>query len=153
MKGYLGREDLNRRALVAGWYNTGDLGRADADGFITLTGRLARFAKIGGEMIPLERIEEEMHKVLDTTDRVVAVVAVPDKKRGERLVVLYLPQPGLNIGTVLKRLREAGLSNLWIPDERDCFPIPEFPVLGSGKLDLQRIKDIALERLSGHERN
>jgi acyl-[acyl-carrier-protein]-phospholipid O-acyltransferase/long-chain-fatty-acid--[acyl-carrier-protein] ligase len=153
MKGYLGREDLTRQKVRSGWYDTGDMGRIDPDGFITLTGRLARFAKIAGEMVPLELIEEEMHKILGSSERVVAVVAVPDKKRGERLVVLYLPLPGMSIQTLLKHLGERGLPNLWIPDERDCFPVPEFPVLGSGKLDLQRLKDLALERLSGHERN
>jgi acyl-[acyl-carrier-protein]-phospholipid O-acyltransferase/long-chain-fatty-acid--[acyl-carrier-protein] ligase len=153
MKGYLGREDLTCKALVAGWYNTGDIGRIDADGFITLTGRLARFAKIGGEMIPLERLEEEMHKLLGSTDRVVAVVGVPDKRRGERLVVLYLPVPGVSIPSLLQRLGETGLPNLWIPDARDGFVIPEFPTLGSGKLDLQRLRDIAVEQTSGHERN
>jgi acyl-[acyl-carrier-protein]-phospholipid O-acyltransferase/long-chain-fatty-acid--[acyl-carrier-protein] ligase len=148
MKGYLGREDLNRKALLAGWYNTGDMGRMDAAGFITLTGRLARFAKIAGEMVPLELIEEEMHKALGTNERVVAVVAVPDKKRGERLVVLHLPLPGMSLQTLLKRLSERGLPNLWVPDERDSFAVTELPLLGSGKLDLRRLKDMALERLS-----
>jgi acyl-[acyl-carrier-protein]-phospholipid O-acyltransferase/long-chain-fatty-acid--[acyl-carrier-protein] ligase len=152
MKGYLGREDLTRKVLLAGWYNTGDLGRLDTDGFITLTGRLARFAKIGGEMIPLERLEEEMHKVLGTNDRIVAVTAVPDKKRGERLVVLYLPMAGVSMGAILKRLGESGLPNLWLPDERDSFAVPELPVLGSGKLDLQKVKDLAVERLAGQDK-
>jgi acyl-[acyl-carrier-protein]-phospholipid O-acyltransferase/long-chain-fatty-acid--[acyl-carrier-protein] ligase len=145
MKGYLGREDLNRKALQAGWYVTGDIGKLDADGFITLTGRQARFAKIGGEMVPLELLEEEIHKALGTSDRVVALVAVPDKKRGERIVLMYLPLPGVSIPAVLKKLGEAGLPNLWIPDVRDCYAVPEFPVTGSGKLDLKRLKDLALE--------
>src|SRR5207248_3842424 len=90
MRGYLGRPDLTERVVRGGWYVTGDMGRVDEDGFVTLTGRLARFAKVGGEMVPLEKVEEELHEVLGTSDRVCAVTCVPDESRGERLVVLYL---------------------------------------------------------------
>src|SRR5262249_23083588 len=113
MKGYLGREDLTRKSLVEDWYVTGDLAKIDTDGFITLTGRLQRFAKIAGEMVPLERVEEEMHKILGTGARVLAVTAVPDPKRGERIVVLNLPLPGMSVQQLLERLGERGLPNLW----------------------------------------
>ncbi len=149
MKGYLGREDLNCKAMYAGWYITGDMGRMDTDGFVTLTGRLSRFAKIGGEMVPLELIEEHLHKILGTADRVLAVTAVPDPKRGERLVVLYLPLPGMSLRQLLDQLRDVGLPNLWQPDERDFVAVPELPVLGTGKLDLQGIRRLALERAGG----
>ena len=131
--------------MRAGWYDTGDIGRIDHDGFITLTGRLARFAKIGGEMVPLELLEEELHKIIGTTDRILAVAAVPDKKRGERLIVQYVPLPGFSIAQVLDQLSQRGLPNLWIPDERDCYAVPELPALGSGKLDLQRLNELANE--------
>lgn len=146
MRGYLGRDDLTRKKLIAGWYVTGDIARLDADGFITLTGRIERFAKIGGEMIPLELIEEELHKILGSADRVLAVAAVPDPKRGERLIVLHLPLNDISLGDLFRKLSERGLPNLWIPGERDAFPVSEFPVLGSGKLDLAKIKSLALER-------
>lgn len=146
MRGYLGREDLNRKKLFEGWYSTGDMARVDADGFITLTGRMEQFAKIAGEMIPLETIDDAMHKVIGSTERILAIAHVPDPKRGERLIVLYMPVPGMNLRDVLKKLPERGIPNLWIPDERDCYAIPELPVLGSGKLDLKRLRDIALER-------
>jgi acyl-[acyl-carrier-protein]-phospholipid O-acyltransferase/long-chain-fatty-acid--[acyl-carrier-protein] ligase len=148
MLGYLGREDLTRAKVRDGWYDTGDVGKIDADGFITLTGRLQRIAKIAGEMIPLELLEEEMHKALGTADRVFAVTAVPDKKRGERIVVLYVHHDGLHLPTHFKRLTERGLPNLWIPDERDCFQIPELPMLGSGKLDLKRLNEMAVGQIS-----
>jgi acyl-[acyl-carrier-protein]-phospholipid O-acyltransferase/long-chain-fatty-acid--[acyl-carrier-protein] ligase len=151
MKGYLSREDLTRKALLAGWYNTGDLGRMDEGGFITITGRMARFAKIAGEMVPLERVEEDLHKLLGTNDRVLVVTSVPDKKRGERLVLLYLPLPGISIGPLLKRLHESGLTNLWIPHEHDCHAVPELPTLGSGKLDLKQVKAMAEEFASRHQ--
>ena len=88
MRGYLGRDDLTKTKVRDGWYDTGDIGKMDVDGFITLTGRIQRIAKIAGEMVPLELLEDEMHKALGTADRVFAVTAVPDKKRGERIVVL-----------------------------------------------------------------
>lgn len=146
MRGYLGRDDLNRKKLIDGWYVTGDIARVDSDGFITLTGRIERFAKIGGEMIPLEHIEEELHKVLGSAERMLAVAAVPDAKRGERLIVLHVPLPGTSLGDLLRKLGERGLPNLWIPDERDCYVVSEFPVLGSGKLDLGKLKAMALEQ-------
>jgi acyl-[acyl-carrier-protein]-phospholipid O-acyltransferase/long-chain-fatty-acid--[acyl-carrier-protein] ligase len=147
MEGYLGREDLTKARIRDGWYDTGDIGKKDEDGFITLTGRIQRIAKIAGEMVPLELIEEEMHKVLGTAERVFAVTAVPDKKRGERIVVLYVDHPGLDLGTVLRELPGRGMPNLWVPDERDCFRVDEPPILGSGKLDLKRLKEMAAERI------
>src|SRR5262249_4573282 len=68
MQGYLHRPELTGSVLRDGWYVTGDMGRLDADGFTTLTGRLSRFAKIGGEMVPLEKVEEELHEALETTE-------------------------------------------------------------------------------------
>ena len=143
MKGYLDRADLTRLKVRDGWYDTGDIAKLDQDGFITLTGRLQRIAKIGGEMVPLELLEEDLHRIVGTADRMFAVTAVPDRKRGERIVVLYLSSSKIDLASVLKQLGERGHPNLWIPDERDCYAIPELPMLGSGKLDLQKLKEMA----------
>jgi acyl-[acyl-carrier-protein]-phospholipid O-acyltransferase/long-chain-fatty-acid--[acyl-carrier-protein] ligase len=148
MQGYLNRPELTEKAIRNGWYVTGDIACIDEDGFLTITGRLSRFAKVGGEMVPLERIEDELQTILGTNDRAVAVAAVPDEKRGERLVVLHLPLDGLKVKDLCDKLGERGLPNLWVPGERDFFQIAELPVLGSGKIDLKRLKDIALERAS-----
>jgi acyl-[acyl-carrier-protein]-phospholipid O-acyltransferase/long-chain-fatty-acid--[acyl-carrier-protein] ligase len=145
MKGYLGREDLTQEVIRDGWYITGDMGFIDEDGFITITGRLSRFAKIGGEMVPLERIEEELQGILATNDRVCAVTCVPDEKRGERLAVLLTPHVNLDPHSLKERLSQRGLPNLWIPDERDYFKVPELPILGSGKVNLLKLKSLALE--------
>lgn len=145
MPGYLGRPDLTAKAIQGGWYTTGDMGRIDDDGFLMITGRLSRFAKIGGEMVPLEKVEEDMHAVLGTNDRVLAVTAVPDEKRGERLVVLHLPTLAKKPRELAQGLGERGLPNLWVPGERDYYEVKELPVLGSGKLDLRKVKDLALE--------
>jgi acyl-[acyl-carrier-protein]-phospholipid O-acyltransferase/long-chain-fatty-acid--[acyl-carrier-protein] ligase len=153
MRGYLGRDDLTRAKVRDGWYDTGDVGKMDPDGFITLTGRLQRIAKIAGEMVPLELLEDEMHKALGVADRIFAVTAVPDKKRGERIVVLHVKHAELDLPKVLKQLGERGLPNLWIPAERDCFVVPEIPILGSGKLDLQRLKELAVACSDGREQH
>ncbi len=68
MKGYLGKPELTGQVVRDGWYVTGDMAKIDDDGFITLTGRLSRFAKIGGEMAPLEKIEEILNETLGTTE-------------------------------------------------------------------------------------
>jgi len=149
MRGYLHRSDLTARAIRDGWYITGDIGFVDADGFATLTGRLSRFAKIGGEMVPLERLQEELHEVIDASDRVCAVTCVPDEARGERLIVLYLqeqlPNNGFDIRGWCRRLSARGLPMLWVPSHTDFHAVAELPVLGSGKLDLRRLKELALE--------
>jgi acyl-[acyl-carrier-protein]-phospholipid O-acyltransferase/long-chain-fatty-acid--[acyl-carrier-protein] ligase len=144
MRGYLHRPDLTARVVREGWYVTGDMARIDDDGYVTLTGRLSRFAKCGGEMVPLEKIEELLHEILDTSERVCAVTCVPDESRGERIVVLYTPQVGELHGWY-QQLCGRGLPNLWMPAERDFFRVAELPVLGSGKLNLQRVKEMALE--------
>ena len=69
----------------------------DEDGFITITGREERFAKVGGEMVPLEKVEEEIHAVLKSNDRLVAVTAIPDARKGERVIVLHLPIENVNV--------------------------------------------------------
>ncbi len=145
MKGYLNKPELTKQAIRDGWYVTGDIARLDEDGFITITGRVSRFAKVGGEMVPLEKIENELHDILGTSERVCAVAAVPDEKRGERLVVLHLNHNTLDVGKLCEQLAGKGLPNLWVPGERDFFAVSELPLLGSGKLDLQRLKQMAIE--------
>ncbi|MGH7223885.1 MAG: AMP-binding protein, partial [Gemmataceae bacterium] len=145
MEGYLGRPEQTRDAISDSWYVTGDMASLDEDGFITLTGRLSRFAKCGGEMVPLEKIEEILHDILGTSERVCVVTCVPDESRGERVVVLYLRQDGLEVRPWCQQMSSRGLPNLWVPSERDFHAVPELPVLGSGKLHLQRVKEMAVE--------
>ncbi len=149
MLGYLHQPEKTKTAVQDGWYSTGDVGLVRPDGFIQITGRVSRFAKIAGEMVPLERLEEELHDLHGGGDRVLAVAAVPDEKRGERLVVLVLPEVADTIGQLLARLPARDLPNLWIPDARDCYEVKELPVLGSGKLDLKRVGEVAKELADG----
>jgi acyl-[acyl-carrier-protein]-phospholipid O-acyltransferase/long-chain-fatty-acid--[acyl-carrier-protein] ligase len=145
MQGYLGRDDLTRRKIVDGWYVTGDLAYIDADGFITLTGREERFAKVGGEMVPLEKVEEELHEILKTNERTLVVTAIPDERKGERLIVLHLPLNGASPQQLWQQLSNRGLPNLYVPGPRDFFQVPELPILGTGKLDIKGCKEKALE--------
>jgi acyl-[acyl-carrier-protein]-phospholipid O-acyltransferase/long-chain-fatty-acid--[acyl-carrier-protein] ligase len=149
MRGYLHQPEKTADAVRNGWYNTGDVGLVEPDGFIRITGRVSRFAKIAGEMVPLERLDDEMQEILATGgDRMLAVAAVPDEKRGERLVVLYLSEIEARVCDLLAALPKRGIPNLWVPDRRDCYPVETMPVLGSGKLDLKKLGDVARE-LSG----
>src|SRR5262245_46169399 len=147
MAGYLGKPEQTREAVLDGWYVTGDIGKYDEDGFLTITDRLSRFSKIGGEMVPHQKIEDELHEIAHRTERTFVVTAVPDAAKGERLVVLHLAlNGGLDARRLWAELSGRGLPNLWVPRERDFFQVAELPVLGSGKLDLKRVKELALER-------
>jgi acyl-[acyl-carrier-protein]-phospholipid O-acyltransferase/long-chain-fatty-acid--[acyl-carrier-protein] ligase len=143
MLGYLNKPEQTAKVVRDGWYCTGDLGLIEPDGFIRITGRLSRFAKIAGEMVPLEKIEEEMQELYGTAERLVAVAAVPDEKRGERLIVLFNNDAEAKLEEVLAGLPGRGLPNLWVPDRRDCYKVESFPVLGSGKTDLRGVNDLA----------
>ena len=89
MQGYLGKPEKTAEALQDGWYVTGDIATEDEDGFLTITDRLSRFSKIGGEMVPHIKVEEQLHEIAGATEQKFVVTAVPDGKKGERLVVLH----------------------------------------------------------------
>lgn len=144
MLGYWKQPEKTADAIRDGWYISGDVGLVQEDGFIRITGRVSRFAKIAGEMVPLERLDDELHDVLGKhDDRVLVVAAVPDEKRGERVVVLHQAGLEAELSCAFAKLRDRGLPNLWIPDTRDCFIVESFPVLGSGKLDLKAVGELA----------
>ena len=147
MQGYLHQPELTAKVIRDGWYETGDVAKLDADGYIHITGRQSRFSKIGGEMIPHIQIEETIHHILGLGEdgKVPAVVtAVPDAKKGERLVVLHT---GLSIplDELLKRLSAEGLPNIYIPSPDSFLEVKEIPVLGTGKLDLKGMQQVALD--------
>jgi acyl-[acyl-carrier-protein]-phospholipid O-acyltransferase/long-chain-fatty-acid--[acyl-carrier-protein] ligase len=144
MLGYLGKPEKTAEVLQEGWYMTGDIATEDEDGFLTITDRLSRFSKIGGEMVPHIKIEEQLHHIAGVTEQKFVVTAVPDGKKGERLVVLHLLKEE-ELRVVLEKLPEAGLPNLWTPRPNQFFMVEELPHLGTGKLDLRRIRELALE--------
>jgi acyl-[acyl-carrier-protein]-phospholipid O-acyltransferase/long-chain-fatty-acid--[acyl-carrier-protein] ligase len=145
MQGYLNRPDLTAQVLRDGWYVTGDLGHMDADGFLTITGRLSRFSKIGGEMVPHERVESAILEAAEDDHTHVAVTALPDLKRGERLVVLYT-EMGLPPDEIFRKLTASNLPRLWLPSADDFVQVDSIPLLATGKVDLRQVRRIAEER-------
>jgi acyl-[acyl-carrier-protein]-phospholipid O-acyltransferase / long-chain-fatty-acid--[acyl-carrier-protein] ligase len=145
MLGYLGRADKTAEAIRDGWYVTGDIGVMDDDGFIRITDRMSRFSKIGGEMVPHGAVEDELQSRLGQTG-VVAVTAVPDEKKGEKLVVIYA-RDATDAETLQRHMAESAIPNLWKPG-RDCYvEVESLPILGTGKLDLKGLKEIAMAML------
>jgi acyl-[acyl-carrier-protein]-phospholipid O-acyltransferase/long-chain-fatty-acid--[acyl-carrier-protein] ligase len=145
MKGYLGKPEKTAEVLQDGWYSTGDIAAEDEDGFLTITDRLSRFSKIGGEMVPHIKIEEKLHELAETTEKTFVVTGVPDEKKGERLVVLHTLSPE-EVKPVIEKLTNSDLPNLWIPRANQFFQIEGLPHLGTGKLDLRRVHEIAKEK-------
>ncbi len=155
MKGYWGREDLTSEVIQDGWYRTGDVAVIDHDGFIQITGRESRFSKIGGEMVPHLHIEAILNEILSEFTAppedsegpggpMVAVTAVPDAKKGERLVVVHTELPK-SPQELCRALADRGLPNLYVPSPDSFHQVPTMPVLGTGKLDLRALKQVALE--------
>jgi acyl-[acyl-carrier-protein]-phospholipid O-acyltransferase/long-chain-fatty-acid--[acyl-carrier-protein] ligase len=147
MKGYWGRDDLTAQAMHDGWYVTGDLAILDDDGFLTITDRLSRFSKIGGEMVPHGKVEEALHQAAGLDTQAFAVTGIPDDRKGEQLAVLHMLDEALIPG-ILGKLASEGLPNLFIPPRGNFIKVDVLPLLGSGKMDLRSLKRIAMERLS-----
>ena len=139
---YLSDPHRTREALVDGWCRTGDLARMDENGFLYLAGRLSRFSKMGGEMVPHGTIEQAILKVLNlegASEIVLAVSSQVDSQKGEQLVVLHTID--LDSEIVKKGLVASGLPNLWVP--KLFKKVPKMPILGTGKLDLNTLKQLA----------
>ncbi|MEE8111668.1 MAG: AMP-binding protein, partial [Acidobacteriota bacterium] len=144
MRGYLGRDDLTREVLRDGWYVTGDIALLDGDGFLKITDRLSRFSKIGGEMVPLGKVEEALQEAAGVDFQVFAVTAIPDERKGERLVVLHTVDAN-RIPDILEKMSASGLPNIFIPRRNHFVRVEKIPVLGTGKLDLRELKRMALK--------
>jgi acyl-[acyl-carrier-protein]-phospholipid O-acyltransferase/long-chain-fatty-acid--[acyl-carrier-protein] ligase len=144
-EGYLDAPEQTAEVLRDGWFKTGDIGRFDEDGFLYIEGRLSRFSKIGGEMVPHETIEQKIVSVLplrEHSERVIAIVGVADAAKGEALVLLS--SIDLDLPSVRAALSEIGVPNLWIP--KTVRRVEAIPVLASGKLDLGGCKALAAEK-------
>jgi acyl-[acyl-carrier-protein]-phospholipid O-acyltransferase / long-chain-fatty-acid--[acyl-carrier-protein] ligase len=142
MQGYLGRPEKTAEVLKDGWYNTGDIAVLDEDGFIRITDRLSRFSKIGGEMVPHIRVEDKLHEVSGSTEQIFAVTGIPDEKKGERLFVLYTLGDD-KMKDCLEKLAASDLPALWKPKADQFARVEALPYLGTGKLDLRKIKEMA----------
>jgi acyl-[acyl-carrier-protein]-phospholipid O-acyltransferase/long-chain-fatty-acid--[acyl-carrier-protein] ligase len=145
MVGYLNRPEKTAEVLKDGWYNTGDIATLDEDGFLRITDRLSRFSKIGGEMVPHIKVEEELHDLLEADGQVLAVTAIPDEKKGERLVVVHTLKEDA-LPELLARLAKSELPALWKPKPDQFVYVEKLPYLGTGKLDLRRLRELAQEK-------
>lgn len=146
-EGYLKNPKKTEEVIKNEWFRTGDIGRLDTDGFLYIEGRISRFSKIGGEMVPHETVEETVTKTLGLEHEVtrrIAVVGVPDQEKGEALVLLSAVSGG-NVQQEILDLRykllDRGMPPLWIP--KKMVRVPEIPVLASGKLDVKACERLA----------
>jgi acyl-[acyl-carrier-protein]-phospholipid O-acyltransferase/long-chain-fatty-acid--[acyl-carrier-protein] ligase len=144
-EGYLHDPKRTAEILRDGWLKTGDIGRFDEDGFLYIEGRLSRFSKIGGEMVPHEAIEQKIIDLLELSgrdERPLAIVGVQDEAKGEALVLLSAVD--IDLAELRKKLQEAGVPNLWIP--KHVQRVEAIPVLASGKLDLKKCNELVAEK-------
>ena len=149
MLGYLNQAERTAEAMHEGWYVTGDIGALDDEGFLRITDRLARFSKIGGEMVPHLKVEESIYAIIgrEGGDFRCAVTGIPDDHRGERLVALYT-RPDMTAAELWQRLSETDLPKLWLPKRENFYFVDALPTLGTGKLDLVGVKARA-QQLAG----
>src|SRR3989440_6124918 len=141
-EGYLHDEKRTAEVLRDDWFKTGDIGRFDEDGFLYIEGRLSRFSKIGGEMVPHEAIEQKIIELLGFSgkdERIIAIVGIQDESKGEALVLLA--SVDVDLAQLRDKLRDAGVPNLWIP--KQISRGDSVPLLASGKLDLKRCQEVA----------
>jgi acyl-[acyl-carrier-protein]-phospholipid O-acyltransferase / long-chain-fatty-acid--[acyl-carrier-protein] ligase len=148
MKGYLKNPEKTEQALIRdpeiNWYITGDKGKLDEDGFLTIVDRYSRFAKIGGEMISLTATEQVIIDHLSGESPIdLVVVALADERKGETLILLYQAQ--MTPEELLAKLRGGKIPPLMIPDQ--AFRVSELPKLGSGKSDFGAAKQLAHQLL------
>jgi acyl-[acyl-carrier-protein]-phospholipid O-acyltransferase/long-chain-fatty-acid--[acyl-carrier-protein] ligase len=147
MLGYLRAESPGvLQAPPGGWYDTGDIVTIDQDGFVTIKGRAKRFAKIGGEMVSLAAAEALANAVWK--DSAHAVIAVPDARKGEKLL-LVTTQADAEARALLATSRERGLAEIQVP--RDVMIVDKIPVLGTGKIDYPAVQRLVETRSARSE--
>ncbi len=132
--------------LGQGWYDTGDIVTIDDDGFIRIQGRAKRFAKIGGEMVSLTAVEELVARTWP--DHAHAVVALPDKAKGEQLILLTERQDAER-GALLAAAKAAGIAEINVP--KKIVSVRQLPLLGTGKIDYPAVKTMAEEQFVDEE--
>ncbi|MBK1718859.1 acyl-[ACP]--phospholipid O-acyltransferase [Thiocystis violacea] len=144
MKGYLKAPGKTAEAIVeldgTRWYKTGDKGHLDTDGFLSIVDRYSRFAKLGGEMISLGAVEEQVRRALGRADLEVAAVNLPDERKGERILLLVVEE--IDADALRRKLLDAGVNPLGIPSQ--VVRVEAIPKLGSGKTDFGAVRRLAL---------
>ncbi|QSH40780.1 AMP-binding protein [Lentisphaerota bacterium ZTH] len=141
MQGYLNEPEKTAEVMHGDFYITGDIAQMNESGYITITGRLSRFSKIAGEMVPHELVEKEINELLLSEERCIAVCGMEDARKGEKLMVFYSNME-LDAQEIVQELRSKGLPNLWIPRAENFIFMEKIPMLGSGKLDLAALQKV-----------
>ncbi|MCU0455842.1 MAG: AMP-binding protein [Bacteroidales bacterium] len=141
MKGYYDDPELTAEVLTNGWYDTGDMGYFDEEGYLWHAGRFKRFAKVGGEMVSLVRVENVLEKILPEGVSC-CVVEVPDESRGSYIVAAVSGE--VNKTHILRTLMEE-LPQIALP--REFIFIKDLPMMGSGKIDFRTVTAMVREKL------
>ena len=140
MLGYLNDPDKTEKVFYNEWYITGDIAEVDEDGYIFITGRLSRFSKIGGEMVPHEMVESAINEIVRPDKRSIVVAGCSDARKGEKLVVVYTDK-NLVPAEITAELRKKGkMPSLWIPKPDNFIFMEEIPALGSGKVNFPALQ-------------
>ena len=141
-KGYWNDKEETSEVLDSeGWYKSGDLGRIDEDGFLWIEGRVSRFSKIGGEMVPHQKVEEAIHKILGLCpdeDLQIVISARENVQKGEELILVTTLD--VNLQDLKKALRREGLPNLWLPQKIKL--LESIPLLPTGKVNWQEVRSL-----------
>ena len=147
MTGYFNDEKRTQQTILESngirWYRTGDKGKIDEDGYLTIVDRYSRFAKIGGEMISLGAVEETILQIIDDKDIEVVAVALPDIKKGEKIVLISTGN--LSLSTLKQKLIDGKLSPLMLP--ANYIEAGTIPKLGTGKNDFNQAKKLAFDMI------
>jgi acyl-[acyl-carrier-protein]-phospholipid O-acyltransferase/long-chain-fatty-acid--[acyl-carrier-protein] ligase len=148
MKGYLNPEANAAFQALGGWYDTGDIAHVDEDRYVTLLGRLKRFAKISGEMVSLAAVEEALAGAFPQYGQrcTVAVLSQPDADKGERLVAVA-NDARLTVDDMRQALLLRGLPALCVP--REVVYLRELPLLGTGKVNYRELQNWLAARKQG----
>ncbi len=144
MKGYLSAPEKTAQAIAVidgqRWYKTGDKGHVDEDGFLTIVDRYSRFAKLGGEMVSLASVEQQVRQILNQPELELVAVNLPDDKKGEKIVLLMAGT--YDEAQIKRQLIDGGMNPLMIPST--IRSLTEIPKLGSGKTDFGNARKLAL---------
>jgi len=147
MKGYYGDPELTSKVLKNGWYDTGDMGFLDEDGFLWHAGRLRRFTKVGGEMVSLVKVENILEKYLPEGVSC-CVVEISDEKKGSYIVAAVSEQ--VNKTEILRKMMN-DLPSIALP--RQFIVINNLPVMGTGKIDFTTVTKLVQERMNQKTEN
>ncbi len=139
MKGYLNKEANDKFKALEGWYDTGDIAEIDSNGFVSIKGRMKRFAKVSGEMVSLSAVEDALAGAFPQYGLrcQVAVIARPDEDKGEKLIAVS-NETRLTLEEIRGAIKAKGLSNLCVP--REIRTVREIPKLGTGKVNHRELE-------------